>query len=185
MLILSITANAARAGSKGTRSDSLWAKPEVRQIKINVDGSFHPDSHAGATGVVARDHDGSFLAAASCFFPNVATAAMTEILAMREGLALANRLGCNNVLMESDSSATVNACTGEEVWWGDSSAVFADCVDLYSMVDKVSFKQCSRSANEAAHEIARCCLSSVCSCNWVAEPPSFLLEKLINDVTVL
>ncbi|XP_071676904.1 uncharacterized protein [Lolium perenne] len=63
-----------------------------------------------ATGVVARDHDGSFLAAAACFFTNVATAAMTEALAMREGLALANRLGCNNVLMESDSSETVNAC---------------------------------------------------------------------------
>jgi ribonuclease HI len=185
MSILSITSNAARVGSKVARANDRWVKPEVRQTKINVDGSFHDVSHAEATGVVARDHEGLFLAAASKFYPNMASAAMVEALAMKEGLSLANRLGCNNVMMESDSLETIEARTGDEAWWGDSSAVFADCVDLCSMIDKISFKHCSRMANEVAHEIARDCYSSESSCNWVAEPPSFLLEKLINDVTIL
>jgi ribonuclease HI len=110
----------------------------VRQIKINVVGSFHSVSHAGTTGVIARDHEGVFLAAASKFYPNMASAAMVEALAMKEGLSLANKLGCNNFMMKSDSLETVEACTG------DSSAVFADCVDLCSMIDKISFKHCSR-----------------------------------------
>jgi hypothetical protein len=58
--------------------------------------------HTGAAGAVARDHDGRFLAAASVFLPNVASVAAAEALAMREGLALANRLGCHNIVMESD-----------------------------------------------------------------------------------
>jgi ribonuclease HI len=182
MSILSITANAARAGSKVPRTNDRWVKPEVRQIKINVDGSFHSVSHAGATRVIARDHEGVFLAAASKFYPNMASAAMVEALAMKEGLSLANRLGCNNVMMESDSLETIEACTWDEAWWGDSFAVFAECVDLCSMIDKVSFKHCSRTANEVAHEITRVCCSSESSCNWIAEPPSFLLE---NDVTIL
>jgi hypothetical protein len=77
----------------------------------------------------------------------------------------------------------VEACTGDETWWGESSATFADCVDLGSFIDKVCFKQCSGDINEVAHEIARFYFSSRSSCNWVDVPPSFLLEKLINDVT--
>jgi hypothetical protein len=38
---------------------------------------------------------------------------------MRQVLALANRIGCNNVLMESDSSETVDACSDNEAWWGN------------------------------------------------------------------
>jgi hypothetical protein len=71
-------------------------------------------------------------------------------MAMREGLALANRLGCNSVIMESDSLETVDACTGSETWWGESAAIFADCVDRVALIDKVSFKHCLREANEVA-----------------------------------
>jgi hypothetical protein len=73
-------------------------------------------------------------------------------MAMREGLALAHRLGCNNVIMESDSLET--ACNGDEAWWGESPAIFTDWVDLRAFIDNVSFEHCPREANESAHEIA-------------------------------
>jgi hypothetical protein len=85
--------------------------------------------------------------------------------------------------MESDSTKTVETCSCEEMWWGESSAIFADCVDLASLIGNVIFKYCPREANKVAHELARFCFSSRSSCNWVDESPSFLLEKLINDVT--
>jgi hypothetical protein len=44
---------------------------------------------------------------------------------------------------------------------------------------------CPREANEVAHEIAWFCFASKTSYKWVNKPPSFILEKLINDVTVL
>jgi ribonuclease HI len=66
-------------------------------IKVNVDGAFHIDSHAGAVGAVLRDYEGRFIAASTLFLRNVASASASEALAMREGLALANRLGCNNI----------------------------------------------------------------------------------------
>jgi ribonuclease HI len=149
---------------------------------VNVDGSFHSDNHAGAVGAVICDQNGGFLAASSSFIPDLSSAGAAEALAMREGLALAHRLGFNKVMMESDSIECVDACTGDDVWWGKSSAIFADCVDIRSFIDDVSFKHCPREANEVAHEVARVCYSSKISCNWVDNPPSFLLEKLINDV---
>jgi hypothetical protein len=67
-----------------------WSKPEIRQVKINVDGSFHIDDRAGSVGAVARDHNGRFLAASSLFIPNIASSAAVEAIAMREGLVLRN-----------------------------------------------------------------------------------------------
>jgi ribonuclease HI len=185
MSILSITLNGAKAAAKPTGPKPHWSRPSPRIIKINVDGSFHSDTCAGSVGAVARDSLGKFIAASTVYLPSVASAAAAEAMAMREGLSLATRLGCSNVLMESDSTETVDACSGDEPWWGESSAIFADCVDLAALVGNVSFKHCPREANEAAHELARVCFSSISSCNWVDEPPSFLLEKLINDVIEL
>jgi hypothetical protein len=59
------------------------------------------------------------------------------------------------------------------------------CVDSWSLIGNVQFKYCSREANGVADELVRFCFSSKNSCNWVDEPPSFLLDTVINDVTKL
>jgi ribonuclease HI len=69
-------------------------------------------------GSVARDSSEKFIAASIVYLPNVAPAAAAEAMAMREGLSLVNRLGCNNIQMESDSTETVEACSDTEPWWG-------------------------------------------------------------------
>lgn len=132
-----------------------------------------------------RDFQGRFVADTTTYIPNVTSAAAADAVAMKEGLALANRFGCNDVVAESDSLEVIEACSGQEAWWGDSSAVFADCVDLAAQIGRVSFNHCRREANEVAHELARLCFVDIRSCNWVDEPPSFILGKLINDVTIV
>jgi hypothetical protein len=74
---------------------------------------------------------------------------------------------------------------GEEAWGGEASAVFADCVDLMTQIGNISFKYCPREANEVAHDLARSCFLDKISCNWIADPPSFILSKLINDVAIV
>jgi ribonuclease HI len=155
----------------------------ARQLKVNMDGSFHPEEHEGAAGAVIRDCEGKFIATSYVFLTNISSAGTAEAMAMREGLALANRLGCNNIIMESDSVETVDACTGVERWWGESAAIFADFVDLAALLDQVSFKHCPREANEVAHEIASNSFLTRSSYNWVDEPPNFIICKLINNVT--
>jgi hypothetical protein len=108
-----------------------------------------------------------------------------EAIAMREGLELANRMSSSRVQAESDSTDIIDACKGDERWWNEASAVFADCVDLATSIGDVSFSHCPREANGVAHELARFCYSNCLSCNWIDEPPRFLLDSLLNDVTVL
>jgi ribonuclease HI len=88
--------------------------PVVRQLKVNVDRFFHQEEHEGVVGAVVRDCEGKFIATSSIFLSNIALTATAEAMAMREGLALANLLGCNNIIMESDSTETVEAYTSAE-----------------------------------------------------------------------
>jgi ribonuclease HI len=182
MSVLAI-ANAASVRGKLNLIKQHWETPLTRQLKVNVDGSFHLEEREGAAGAAIRDCEGKFIAASSVFLTNISSAGVVEAMAMREGLALANRLGCSTVIMESDSLETIDACTGSESWWGESAAIFADCVDLAALIDKVAFKHCPREANEVAHEIASNSYSTRNSYNWVDEPPDFIICKMLNDVT--
>jgi hypothetical protein len=80
---------------------------------------------------------------------------------------------------------TIQACTGEHTWWNESAAIFADCVDLASLIDLVSFKHCPREVNEVAHELARSSFSNKLSSSWFEEPPDFIISRIVNDVTIL
>jgi hypothetical protein len=182
MSVLAISGNAAQARGKPSVIENRWETPLARQLKVNMDGSFHLEEHEGAAGAIIRDCEGKFIAASSVFLTNISSAGTVEAM-KREGLALANRLGCNNIIMESDSVETIDACTGSETWWGKSTAIFADCVDLAALLDQVCFKHCPREANEVAHEIVSNSFSTRNSYNWVDEPPDFIICKLLNDVT--
>jgi hypothetical protein len=89
MSILTITSNAAKRRRTPRNSENRWSKPEPRQVKVNVDGSFHENDGSGAVGAILRDYQGRFIAASSIFYPNLASASTAEALAMKEGLALA------------------------------------------------------------------------------------------------
>jgi ribonuclease HI len=185
MSILAITANAAVITKKNRASYVKWEKPKPREVKLNVDASFVQDLHAGAIGAVLRDYKGNFIAASSNYLPHVSLVSMAEAYATKEGLRLACERGCNNIVAESDSMETIESCTRVHQWSSDATAVYADCVDLVVSIGEVSFRHCLREANMVAHSLAHECFKVRLDCNWVDEPPSFILQPLLNDVTVM
>jgi ribonuclease HI len=110
---------------------------------------------------------------------------MAEAYAMKEGLRLAHEKGCDKIIAESDSMETIESCTWVHQWSSEASAVYADCVDLAVSIGEVSFRHCLREANMVAHSLAHECFKIQLDCNWVDEPPSFILQPLLNDVTIL
>jgi hypothetical protein len=87
MSILAIFANAAQVRAKAGCCKVRWKKPKVRHLKVNVDGSFHQEVREGVVGVVIQDCEGNIIATSSVFISNIASAALVEAMAMREGLA--------------------------------------------------------------------------------------------------
>jgi hypothetical protein len=62
---------------------------------------------------------------------------LAEAIAMKEGLSLANSIGCNWVLAELDSLEVVQACDGEDSWWVETAAIYADCVDIVFSIKNI------------------------------------------------
>ena len=89
--------------------DHMWKKPDRGAVKINVDASFCAENLSGATGAVARDDRGDFIAAANWFIPHVSNVVAAEIIAVRNGMILAERIRCNSLIIESDSTIVVEA----------------------------------------------------------------------------
>jgi hypothetical protein len=78
---------------------------------------------------------------------------MAQAMAMKNGLILANTLGCNAVVAKSDSLETIESYLVEQTWWTMPAAIYADCVDLATSIGDVSFKFCPREANKTIHEL--------------------------------
>jgi hypothetical protein len=106
---------------------------------------------------------------------------MVEALAMKEGLTLAVSLGCNSIIAESDSLVTVEACSGKETWWTTPAAIYADYIDISSIIGSVSFSHCPREENQVAHEIAKFSFLNKLSLTGTMSP---LVLSLIGSSTM-
>ena len=97
--IAALAKNFTRARNKNTKIRRHgWERPPEGIIKLNVDAGFEMDSGSGSTGAILRDDMGNFLAASSGDIPFVVDAATAEARALRNGLLLANDMGCNNFM---------------------------------------------------------------------------------------
>ena len=183
--VLAITSNYQRAMAKiVVTEEERWLKPDPKFIKLNVDAAFFAEQGVGATAAIIRDERGIFLAAQCKFIPYAADAMTSEAMAMRDGLNLANSLGFQRVEAESDSLTVINCCSGQSTWWDAAAAIFAECVDISTLIGKVNFKHCFQSANQAAHVLANFSYCNKLSSSWTDEPPDCLVSKLVDDVSL-
>jgi ribonuclease HI len=162
-----------------------WKRPLEGKLMINIDAAFDVDSGRGATGVVIRDYTGHCVAASQLFLPHVVDAPKAEAYAFCEGLVLAQRIGCNNFIIQTDCVQVVETMQNGGFSATSSAAIFDDFIILWSGFGSVSIEHCNREANQVAHELAKVSFSSGSSCTWVDEPPRFIFSKLASDVTVL
>lgn len=61
-------------------------------------------------------------------------------MAIRDGLALANSLGLNQI--EADSLQAINFCNGQKRWWDEATTLFAECMDISMPIENVIYKHC-------------------------------------------
>ena len=150
-----------------------------------MDAAFHHDSQSGATGVVARDDKGDFLAAASWFLPHVNNVDCVELCATRNGLYLAANVGGNRVIVESESAFAVQTLNQHEDYFGPEIVMVRECHNLANESEKVSYDHCFREADEIADYLAKLCFSSRASSLWDSNPPDSISHMLVNDLSII
>ncbi|XP_075674920.1 uncharacterized protein LOC142644128 [Castanea sativa] len=158
-----------------------WVPPPPRIHKIIVDGASSELESFSSIGVVIRDYMGQVVAALckplkACFF-----AELTEIMALKQGVLLAQELQLPRVIIKSDSSNAIQAiqdkATGssfEHLIQGilRASVSFENCL----------FKHLSRNFNTVAHELAQHARRSGTQQLWKGVTPPIVAPFLQSDM---
>ena len=82
--------------------DHMWKNLSNDDLKIIIDATFQDETLSGAMGAAARGGRGNFISAAIQFLPHVGSAGPAEMTTIRNGLFLAARIYCNNLLIDSN-----------------------------------------------------------------------------------
>ncbi|XBI41903.1 hypothetical protein VPH35_126304 [Triticum aestivum] len=105
-------------------------------------------------------------------------------MALRYGLSIAQRAGCNRLVINSDNMEVIETMNNGGRSSSIAAAVLDDCYFLACDFPITKFEHCNREANRVAHELANLARFSS-PLNWFEEPLSEIVSLLINDVLVI
>ena len=94
-----------------------WIPPPLDFVKINVDAATSMNSNQASVAAVARDSLGSFLGASTLVFSGVFDPETLEVLACREGLALASDLLFQKVRVASNCLNAMRSLQEDGMVW--------------------------------------------------------------------
>ncbi|XP_058223051.1 uncharacterized protein LOC131332769 [Rhododendron vialii] len=161
-----------------------WQKPTGGKLKFNVDGAWVSRSdglaEAGA-GIVARDSNGSFVAARSLNLGVVGTPLCAEAMVWRAAFDFAILLGLDSLVMEGDSQQLVRCIRGEIACSTEVEVVVEDVRRLRNLVRECEVVFVRRSANGVADALAKHGLRGSGVRTWEARPPDWLFSPLGKD----
>uniref|UniRef100_A0A803PNG6 RNase H type-1 domain-containing protein n=1 Tax=Cannabis sativa TaxID=3483 RepID=A0A803PNG6_CANSA len=135
-------------------------KPVSHYIKVNVDGGIFAAEHKYGFGCVARDANGRLIEGISGSRLGNVGPEIAEVIGVKEALSWIKRNGWTEVEIESDALVVVQAVLGSVLMPSQFGYLVQDCRSLLSSLNSVSLNFVKRSANRAAHCVARAsCLS--------------------------
>ncbi|KAM6547177.1 hypothetical protein CsatB_018853 [Cannabis sativa] len=132
-----------------------WTKPVIDTIKVNVDGAIFANLNSYGISFIARNSDGRILEAGSKLsFGNVSPE-IAEICGIKEALSWIKSNNWHNVSLETDSLLVVQGISSTAQMPSTFGMVAWDCKKLLSELTSISLKFVKRTANKAAHFLAR------------------------------
>ncbi|XP_031091006.1 uncharacterized protein LOC115996003 [Ipomoea triloba] len=158
-----------------------WRKPSHGRLKMNTDAALDVVNNSMGLGWVLRDDEGRFLACKSLCISGCYGVKEAEALCIREALSWLKDTGMGDVDVETDSQLVYYALRSNSF----NSAfgfILNDVKEVASMINGVDFCFAKRSANRAAHTVAREVVSMSGCGEWFDTPPPFLVDYLSDDL---
>ena len=192
MSIAALTKNYQIATKKSSKLRQGWKKPSEGRVMVNVDAAFDEDGGRGSMGSIIRDSNESFIAAAHSYVPHLIDAPMAEAYALKEGLMLAQQIGCNRLIVQSDCMEVVQIMSDSGFTANSAAPIYDECNLVWSGFQEISIEHCHREANQAAHLLAsramqtkqKCVFDSIQEVNQetlILLAPYLLLHRICNQ----
>ncbi|KAK4394097.1 hypothetical protein Sango_1880500 [Sesamum angolense] len=144
-----------RTNPPGRFSAPTWSPPKLGTIKINFDTSVAKELGGAGLGVIARDHEGNCVAWRTNTLLGATDPEHCEALAARLAVDFGIEQGWRNCLIEGDCILVIQKLLMAKE---DASAVgpiISDILCLSHFFDSLSYAHVKRTANSAAHYLAK------------------------------
>jgi ribonuclease HI len=178
LFIVSLTKNFKLAAGKGSKIRQGWRKPPKDYIMLNIDVSYDDDNGCGSTSAIIRDSSGGMIAVTNTYIPHLVDAPMAEAYALKEGLMLAQHIGGNRLIVQSDCMEVVEIMRNGGFTANLAAAIYDECNIVWGRFQEISIEHSSREANQVARELARQAMFTKENCIWDDDPPSFIIPFL-------
>ncbi|XP_038718208.1 uncharacterized protein LOC120011213 [Tripterygium wilfordii] len=154
----------------------FWRGPPRNVVKSNWDAAIHTQTNRTGMGIVFRDEYGDVLASCALVRSTILDPTLAEALACLQAVKLSSELGFTELIFEGDSAVIVNAINGSVPTRAVWSKVIEEIKRLlgYFMSWKVVFVR--RTANLAAHSMAKHALLVQDMQVWIEEVPSSVVN---------
>ncbi|KAJ8749857.1 hypothetical protein K2173_013772 [Erythroxylum novogranatense] len=159
----------------------VWKKPPVGFIRINTDAAIFKELGTTSTGFVVRNSNGDCIAVGSNIFSGVLDPSTVEAMSIREALSWVKKKNLHSVIIESDSKLVIQSLLSNRRNRSDVDFIVIDCLFLCNSINDVHFGFCKRSANCAAHTLARNASSMSGLVYWDLSVPSCISSALAAD----
>uniref|UniRef100_A0A803QMW8 RNase H type-1 domain-containing protein n=1 Tax=Cannabis sativa TaxID=3483 RepID=A0A803QMW8_CANSA len=145
-----------------------WMKPMTHKFKINVDGAIFEAENCFGIGCVIRDQTARLVEAISVSKHGGVTPEIAEAIGVKEALSWIKKKALSDVEIETDSLVVVQAINGGVTMTSQFGMLIHDCRMMVSSLNNVLISHVKRSANRAAH--------------WVARQSYFMLDCIFNEL---
>nr|GMD88427.1 uncharacterized protein LOC109155154 [Ipomoea batatas] len=161
-------------------SQMKWTKPPHGWLKLNVDAAINKELKTIGLGFILRNDNGRFVAAREQMWQGLYNAKEAEAIAVREALSWIKELNIDYVQVETDALLVIqglqkNSCVSS------FDLILEDIHKLASHFLCISFMFAKRSANSAAHLLAREAVFIADCIVWVTTPPLCLYDIISSE----
>jgi ribonuclease HI len=140
-------------------------------MKINVDAAISKSTNRASTTAIVRDGGGQFLGALTLVVEGCVDLVTIEVVACREGLALASDLMLHRFKLASDYESVVRSIRGEGR--GSYGQIVKEIKDQASVFESCIIVHEGRSSNHDAHSLAKSSIYfEVGRQVWLLVPPA-------------
>jgi hypothetical protein len=152
---------------------SSWTKPQPDWLKLNWDAALDKISKRMGIGVVDHDASGGVIAAVTKWIPCLPDLALAEAMGAWEVVNLCCDRWWMQVLLEGDSLTVVSALNKVALCWSAFGQFLEDTRVRLSSLPRYEVRHINRTANQAAHLMAKATLVEVpVHLFWEACPPN-------------
>ncbi|KAH9666707.1 reverse transcriptase domain-containing protein [Citrus sinensis] len=161
-----------------TLGSFCWKRLRVGWFKCNVDAATSRATTRISYGTVIRSSEGQFLAAKCGSLVGNFEAREAEALGVREVLSWLKNTQFFPIIIETDCLQVFNALIDSKDYQNGFGLIISDCRALAHSLKEVTFSFVRRSANTAAHVVAKVGCSLSGPGEWRHVPPPWLFSHL-------